>query len=184
LLQIIDWIEVENRERWRPTATSTFCNIYAYDVCYLAGVYLPRVWWRPKALVALAAGERVVPRYDDTLHELNANALCDWFEDHGSVFGWQRALNPNDLQDAANAGELAIIVAQRLDLNRSGHIQIVAPEHETFSARRSDSQSLLPLQSQAGARNFRYGFLGQRPWWAVTTQFRKHGFWINRPRGQ
>ena len=45
----------------------------------------PRVWWRPTALAALARAQNVVPRYGDTLHELNANALCDWFEDHGPV---------------------------------------------------------------------------------------------------
>jgi Bacterial SH3 domain len=180
LLQIIDWLDVENGARWRPTSVSTFCNIYAFDVCYLAGAYLPRVWWKSKALAALARGEDVVPRYDDTLHELNANALCDWFEDHGPAFGWERALDPNALQTSANAGGLAVIVAQRVDLNRSGHIQIIAPEHGPFSARRTNGQVVMPLQSQAGSSNFRYGFLGRSRWWAVTTRFRKHGFWIQR----
>lgn len=176
LLAIIDWLDVERGERWRPGA-STFCNIYAYDVCYLAGIYMPRVWWTDRALARLSRGEPVVPRYDDTVRELNANALTDWFEDHGEAFGWRRSIDLDEMQSAANAGRLAVIVAQNSNLNRSGHIQIVAPEHDGFAARRRDGRVANPLQSQAGRRNFRYGTLERTPWWPKPG-FRKHGLWI------
>lgn len=181
LLEIIDWLDVETGARWQPRGNTTFCNIYAYDVCYLAGVYLPRVWWKPAALARLMAGEQVVPRYDVTVQELNANALADWFEDHGARFGWIRTFDTESLQRAANEGRLAVIVAQRTDLNRSGHIQIIAPEHGQHAAKRSNGTVTVPLQSQAGTRNFRYGFLGQGAWWANPAQFRKHGFWTHQP---
>lgn len=182
LLAIIDWLDVEAGARWRPGGGATFCNIYAYDVCYLAGAFLPRVWWKPAALARLMAGEPVVPRYDVTVQELNANALADWFEDHGARFGWSRTFDLGVLQNAANEGRLAVIVAQRTNLNRSGHIQIVAPEHGDQQAlRRADGTVALPLQSQAGTRNFRYGFLGRSAWWANPTQYRKHGFWTHQP---
>lgn len=177
LLAIIDWLDVERGARWTAARGQTFCNIYAYDVCYLAGVYLPRVWWKPAALAALAQGRPVVPVYGETVHELNVNAICEWLEDTGDRFGWQRTFDPRVLQDAANAGRLAVIVAQRADLNRSGHIQIVAPEHGAFAAQRIGADVSLPLQSQAGSRNFRYGFLGTTRWW-TGSQFRKHGLWI------
>lgn len=182
MLAIIDWLDVETGARWRPSGSATFCNIYAYDVCYLAGAFLPRVWWKPAALARLMAGEPVVPRYDVTVHELNANALTDWFEDHGARFGWSRTFDLAALQTAANEGRLAVIVAQRTNLNRSGHIQIVAPEHGSFEAlRRADGSIAMPLQSQAGTRNFRYGFLGRSAWWANPAQYRKHGFWTHQP---
>jgi hypothetical protein len=179
LIAIIDWLDVERGARWKPTSSSTFCNIYAYDVCYLAGAYMPRVWWTHDALSRLERGEQVAPRYDATVRELNANALTNWFEDHGATFGWKRHFDAGELQEAANKGHLAVIVAQRTDLNRSGHIQMVAPETSAHQARRDGSRVNLPLQSQAGTRNFCYGFLGNSKWWTNPSQFRKHGFWVS-----
>jgi len=177
LLRIIDWLEVERGERWLANGATTYCNIYAYDVCYLAGAYLPRVWWTPNALMRLAAGKPVPVAYGNTVRELNANALTDWLEDHGPSFGWQRTFEIDALQLAANQGRLAIIVAQRGDLNRPGHIQLVAPEHTAHSARRANGKVVQPLQSQAGVSNFRYGFLGSGRWW-TGSEYRKHGFWM------
>ncbi len=43
LAQIINWLRVDQSQRHQPGGGATYCNIYAYDYCYLAGVYLPRV---------------------------------------------------------------------------------------------------------------------------------------------
>jgi hypothetical protein len=43
LSAIIDFLDVENRRRYAPAEKATFCNIYVYDYCYLAGIYIPRV---------------------------------------------------------------------------------------------------------------------------------------------
>ncbi len=177
LRAIIDWLDVEQGSRWQPTSSATYCNIYAYDVCFLAGIFLPRVWWKADALRRLDQGEAVTPRYDVTIHELNANALCDWLDDHGPRFGWRRTLDLGEVQDAANAGRLATICAQRVDLNRSGHITIVVPEQGGETAARSGGNVLRPLQSQAGSRNFRYD-TGGTAWW-THERFRKFGFWVN-----
>ncbi|MCB1037155.1 MAG: hypothetical protein KDD47_25225 [Acidobacteria bacterium] len=67
LSAILDWLDVENSPRYQPTSSSTYCNIYAHDVCYLAGVYLPRVWWTGGALLRLQAGEDVPVRYGETV---------------------------------------------------------------------------------------------------------------------
>src|SRR5688572_8800840 len=53
---IVQALAVEKSARYQPTATSTYCNIYAYDYCYFAGVYLPRVWWYDKAIAELVQG--------------------------------------------------------------------------------------------------------------------------------
>lgn len=46
LTKIIEWLAVEKNKRYKRKPSATYCNIYAYDYCYLAGVYLPRVWWK------------------------------------------------------------------------------------------------------------------------------------------
>src|SRR4051812_40345925 len=50
LHQIVADLDVTRSLRYMP-GTQTYCNIYAHDFCYLAGVYLPRVWWNSKALI-------------------------------------------------------------------------------------------------------------------------------------
>ncbi|MBC8064059.1 MAG: SH3 domain-containing protein, partial [Chlorobia bacterium] len=63
IVKIIAWLDVENskHKRYLPGGGKTYCNIYAHDYCYLAGVYLPRVWWTGSALVRIGKGENVPP---------------------------------------------------------------------------------------------------------------------------
>jgi hypothetical protein len=175
LTQIIDYLKVDISERYEPTSRATFCNIYAYDYCYLAGVYLPRVWWTRRAIATLAAGGTVTPQYDVTVTELNANSLNNWFEEFGDDFEWRRTFDLTELQNAANAGHVSIISGQRVDLNKSGHICPVVPETGTHTANRRGATVIMPLQSQAGATNFRYG---GSVWW-TNAKFRRFSFWIH-----
>jgi hypothetical protein len=177
LHEIVEYLDVEQNARYRAATGETYCNIYAYDFCYLAGVYLPRVWWTSRALTDLAAGRAVSVRYGDTVRELNANALYDWLEDFGTDFGWRRLVQVEDLQQAANVGAVAVICAQRKELNRSGHICVVVPERPPQTAKRTGASVHLPLQSQAGARNFCYS-CGTSRWWAGA-QFRGFSFWVH-----
>jgi len=174
--RIITYLDVERGARYQPTVTSTFCNIYAYDYCYLAGVYLPRVWWTNSALVQLARGTAVAVRYGDTVHELNANSLFSWLVDMGSQFGWRRIFDLDEMQAHANAGGVGVICAQRTELNRSGHIVAVVPETAAQSAARTGGRVVRPLQSQAGRQNFRYTN-GPRAWWQGA-EFREFGFFV------
>lgn len=176
LTSIVAWLDVERSARYRPRPAATYCNIYAHDYCYLAGAYLPRVWWTRPALTALAAGQAVVPRYGATVRELNANALYDWLLDYGSAFGWERLTEVAELQAAANAGRAALVVAQRRDLNQPGHIVVVVPETTQHQApRRASGAVAAPLQSQAGRRNAAY-LAARTAWWAGA-QFRRFAFW-------
>lgn len=182
LLAIVDWLDVENplHLRYRPRGNTTFCNIYAHDFCDLAGAYLPRVWWTDRALRRWQAGEPPVVRYDDTVRELNANALHDWLADHGPGFGWHREIDLTILQAAANSGEVCVIIAKRRDLNRSGHVSVVMPEHGEWRARRDRAGAVSrPVESQAGTRNHRVIVHEARPWW-LNERFSAHAFWRHR----
>ena len=175
--KVIGYLDVEHSARYAPDSKHTYCNIYAYDVAYCLGAYLPRVWWTESALAELKEGKEVTPLYDRTITELTANLITDWFEKYGPSFGWRRFFDLTLLQNEVNKGMSGIIVAQRINMNNSGHIDAVVPETSTLSARRSGNQVLSPLQSQAGAKNKQY-YTGLN-WWEDTTRFKKFGFWVN-----
>jgi hypothetical protein len=172
--KVINWLDVEMSARYSPNATSTFCNIYAYDVAYCLTCYLPHVWWNSSAVVKLREGEELKPVYAKNISELNANATTDWFEKHSQLFNWQRHFNMAELQEVVNCGTLGIIVAQRINLNSPGHIVAVVPESKDLSAARNAIGIIAPLQSQAGRRNRKY-FASN--WWENSSKFRKFGFY-------
>ena len=178
VLKIINYLDSENpqHQRYQPNRRATFCNIYAHDFCYLAGIYLPRVWWTDKALLQLKDDVDVPVHYAKTVREMNANMLHDWLEDYGDIYGWKRAIDLDVLQAAANSGEVCIIVAQRQNLNHSGHITVVAPEHDGFAvSRNARGEVKSPLESQAGRHNHRF-IINNTRWWKHR-KFRKWGFW-------
>jgi len=177
---IVDWLGVDDpgHARYRPRAGLSFCNVYAHDYCHLAGVYLPRVWWSVPALLALAAGETVQPLIGDTVHEMRANDLFRWLNEHGPRFGWRRTGSVDKLQQAANQGAVALLAARRREDGRSGHIAAVVPETGEWRARRDAAGAVTaPLQSQAGARNFRRGH-GRPRWWSGPA-FADSAYWIH-----
>jgi len=180
LLSIIEWLSVDKptHKRYQPTGNSTFCNIYAHDYCFLAGAYFPRVWWTPGAIAKLAANETVPPLYGNTIEEMRANNLFRWLRDFGERFGWRQTGDLTKLQNAANIGGIGLIIARRKEDGRSGHVVVVAPENELGTAKRDANGIVLaPLQSQAGARNFKFG-RGSADWW-LGEQFAEHAFWIH-----
>lgn len=176
--QIIDWLAVEQSRRYRPGSGHTYCNIYAYDVAYAAGAYLPRVWWTGKAIAALEKGKTVAAQYDVSIREMNANAIHNWLQDYGSRFGWKRTFSLTDLQDCANRGGVAVICARRKDLSRSGHIVVAAPESGALKARRdAGGRVVMPVQSQAGSVNFERR-TPATPWWG-DARFSSFGLFTN-----
>jgi hypothetical protein len=178
VLVIVDYLDSASpaHKRYAPKGGTTYCNIYAYDFCTLGGAFLPRVWWTDSAIARMQRGEEVAVRYGETVRELNANALHDWLEDHGRQFGWQQEVDLTTLQAAANAGEVCVIVGKRKDLNRSGHITAVVPEHNGFHARRNAAGDVIrPVESQAGVSNFRCA-VGNNAWW-LNTRFQSCAFW-------
>jgi hypothetical protein len=177
---IIDWLGVDEPAhlRYQPQGRTTFCNVYAHDYCHLAGVYLPRVWWTPGALVRLARGESVEPLIGNTIAEMRANDLFRWLRDFGAGFGWRQTGTLTKLQLAANQGAVALVIARRKNDGQAGHVSAVVPEGGDHGARRDrEGEVTLPLQSQAGARNFRRG-TGSGDWWRGD-DFAEFGFWVH-----
>jgi hypothetical protein len=180
LAAIIDWLAVEKvtHKRYLPRDGRTFCNMYAHDYCHLAGVYLPRVWWSSGAIERLAQGEEVAPQLGRTIDEQRANDLFRWLRDFGLRFGWRQTGTLTKLQMEVNQGAIGLIVARRREDGKSGHIVPVVPETNEDQARRdATGEVIAPLQSQAGATNFRYG-TGRRDWWKGE-QFAESAFWLH-----
>jgi len=178
--KIIDWLAVEKpaHKRYQPTKKATFCNVYAHDYCFLAGVYLPRVWWKPKAIEDLAQGKPVEVLYGSTIDEQRANDLFRWLRDFGDRFGWRQTGTLTKLQQEVNQGAIGLIVAQRKQDGLSGHIVAVVPETDAQRVRRNAAGDVVaPLQSQAGSKNFRYG-TGTLNWWKGD-RFAESGFWLH-----
>jgi len=177
VLQIVDWLAADTSARYQPD-TFTYCNVYAADLCYLADAYLPRTWWTETALARLAAGQQVPVLYDSTIREMRADDLCAWLVEWGPSFGWRRVFDATALQAAANAGGLGLICADRDAVGRPGHISVVVPESGAHAARRdADGNVVLPLQSQAGAVNFRHE-TGTNAWW-LDVKFKAHVFFVH-----
>lgn len=180
LAKIIAWLAVDNARhlRYKPHDNVTYCNIYAHDYCYLAGVYLPRVWWTQASIAKLTKGDSVEPKVDSTVDEQRANDLFRWLRDWGLTFGWRQTGTLTKLQSEVNLGAIGIIVARRREDGRSGHIVAVVPENDSNTARRNSADEVIaPLQSQAGSRNFQYG-TGTTDWW-LGAQFAESAFWIH-----
>lgn len=180
LATIIDYLAVDKvaHVRYQPRNGATFCNIYAHDFCHLAGLYLPRVWWTPDAVERLTRGEVVEPRLGGSIDEQRANDLFRWLRAFGPRFGWRQAGSLTELQTEANLGAVGVIVARRKIEGKSGHITIVVPETDEHRAKRDAAGTVTaPLQSQAGARNFRYAT--SSPNWWNGEQFADSAFWIH-----
>lgn len=175
IIKIIDWLNVEDNARYLPQGSLTYCNVYAYDYCYLNNVYIPRVWWTQSAIRLLEQGERVHVNYGNTVRELNANSLHDWFVEFGDYFGWKRIFSVDEAQLLANSGEIIIACAKRVNTNSSGHICAIAPENGQHFAKRSNNGSVSrPLQSQAGSSNFKFKAANQ--WWTFN-KYQDFGIW-------
>jgi len=174
---LADWLDVETSLRYRRTAV-TFCNVYAADYCYLAQVYLPRVWWTEPALMSIGAGQMPPVVVGQTVREMRADDLHRWLIEFGAQFGWRRVFDATALQNCANAGGVGVICADRDAEGKPGHITVVVPEDSSHQAQRDpDGHVVQPLQSQAGATNHRYGSAG--PGWWLDPMFRSFVFFVH-----
>jgi len=153
---IVDWLNVEKSGRYKKGKNTTYCNVYAYDICYAAGVYLPRVWWdRPfikKAFKDDPSLKVIFTRKFKNVHELSADSLHAWLANFGFYFGWERIENTYDLQKKANNGYICLISGTDYDPNGPGHITVVLSEEKGRHKERPDGH-IIPLQTQAGYYN-------------------------------
>lgn len=188
---LIEYLDVEHTQRYRPQDGSTYCNIYATDYVYAwsllgwgeppkrtekigdrivfyGGCYLPRVWWYDAALEDILRGKEPHPVYAQTVREMNANSLHNWMYEHGAGFGWTVTQDPDVLQNGVDRFGLGVIIGRRRPnaegRRYSGHISVVVPQG-TNGRHATIVEGLVgvPLQSQAGSTNRALGVGGQ--WW-------------------
>jgi hypothetical protein len=180
LWAIVDYLAVDKAShvRYQPT-DKTFCNIYAHDFCMLAGVYLPRCWWTDDAIERLTRGENVTPRVEATISEQRANDIFGWLKSFGLRFGWRQTGTLTKLQNEANLGAVGLVIAKNKSDGAPGHIAMVVPERDALKARRDTTtgEVTVPLQSQAGRTNFRFG-TSSGTWWQAE-KFADSAFWVH-----
>jgi len=76
-------------------------------------------------------------------------------------------------QTAANQGRVVILLAANKVASKSGHVSVVLAESNEHQAGRDETTNkvVVPLQSQAGSKNFKYSSEGGAPgstdkkWW-------------------
>jgi hypothetical protein len=164
--QLIDKLDVENNIRYQKTPEDTYCNVYAYDFCHFAKVYLPTVWWTEESLEKIKQGQEVTAVFKETVDRIYSSAIHDWFSEWGHNFGWERMETVDEIQNKVNAnGGVGIICAKRKIKGLSGHIVPVVPETDLHKAYRENGTVVYPLQSQAGLLNYNYFSDVRIDWW-------------------
>lgn len=159
--KIIEWLDVEHSKRHLKRKIkgnwATNCNVYTTDVCYAAGVYLPRIWWYSHFIErALKNDPGLQIIYGKTVKEMSADSLFVWLENFGSYFGWKKISNAHEIQTMVNDGCIGIISGTDYDPKGPGHITVVLSEKQGYKAKYKiieNSKILVPLQSQAGYYN-------------------------------
>ena len=166
LHRLIRKLDVSNSPRYQRTPEDTYCNVYSFDYCFHAKVYLPTVWWTDEAIEKLERGEDVTPVFNDTVVPCYSNAIHDWFLKWGECYGWKHMSSLTEIQNKVSTeGGVGIICAQRKTEGLSGHIVPIVPETEKKKAVRENDQVIYPLQSQAGKLNYNYFARKRRAWW-------------------
>ncbi len=166
LHQLIDRLAVTKSLRYQRTVEDTYCNVYAFDYCHFAQVYLPTVWWTDESIVKLQEGEVVEVVFGSTVQPIYSSAIHDWFLKWGANFGWRRITDLDEMQQLVNEeGGVGIICAKRKVVGLSGHIVPVVPETRFRKAYRLDGKVVYPLQSQAGKINYTYFSKARKDWW-------------------
>lgn len=176
LLNIVDWLNVDESPRYRSDGGSTWCNIYAYDYCTFAGAYLPHVWWKKENKMPTMQ-QIAKPKLGTDVKEYQANDIFDWYKKHYSNFGWiplQKTDDFTEMQDLANKGHVVVGVFWNPSMeciNKetgkpkrcSGHVLMVIPESDKKRADRdANGVVTMPVHSQAGINNFAYGVREKR----------------------
>lgn len=164
--KLIDKLDVKHSLRYQRTPEDTYCNVYSYDFCYFAQVYLPTVWWTPEALEKVLAGEDVKPVFEETVDRIYSSAIHDWLSEWGPSFGWKQMTDLDEIQRKVNEeGGVGIICAKRKIKGLSGHIAPIVPETAAKKAYRENGVVIYPLQSQAGKLNYNYFAKARKDWW-------------------
>jgi hypothetical protein len=124
LVAVLEQFAVATSPRYQRDA-HTYCNIFLWDFTRAAGCEVPH-WVFDDGTPATPYQVRVDSKGNKEIaHELNANAVTDWLEQHGAANGW-RVVDALEAQDLADNGGVAIF-AWKNPTGGSGHVGAVRP---------------------------------------------------------
>ena len=136
--QLINQFAVGNNPRYLPGDGNTYCNIFAWDVSRAMGAEIPH-WVDDAGNIAAPGAPHA--------HEININGGVNWMRSQGvTKFGFHSA-TPEEAQDAANQGKLAVVMWKNTGSGH-GHVAVVRPGTLTAGG---------PEIAQAGRHNFNDG---------------------------
>jgi len=136
--QLINQFAVGNNPRYLPDNGNTYCNIFAWDVSRAMGAEIPH--WVDSAGNIKAPGAQHAS-------EININGGVNWMRNHGvTQFGFH-SCTPQQAQNAANQGKLAVVMWKNTGSGH-GHVAVVRPGTLTAGG---------PQIAQAGRHNFNDG---------------------------
>ncbi|KEO71661.1 hypothetical protein [Anditalea andensis] len=161
---IIDFLNVENSLRYKPTGGNTFCNIYAYDLLKLLGLYLPRVWWNDEYIELINNNQTISPVWNETVKEMNSDRIFSWLIEFGNKFNWKEVNTYDSLSVIVNVkGTIGIVVAPSDTINRKGHIALAYSKKGVFWRN--------TVLTEAGRINYKSS---KKCWWK---NFETYKFW-------
>lgn len=127
LINIAKYLDPKNSVRYG--GSKAFSYLYVYDFCYLAGCYLPIVWW----------GDANNP--NDLKVSFKACNQYYWLQEEGKEFGWKEVETEKEACDLTEVGHVVIVAALSKREEGDGMISVSLPSalpHDT------------PIQSMAG----------------------------------
>lgn len=139
LSDVIDWLNVEQSQRYDSIDNNPACNIYAADVCYLCNIPFPPANYHDFNSCNMKT-------------EFTSNMFLNWLASDGLKLGWRRARNLDEVQTAVNGGSVGLIIAKSIKLSERGHVSIVVPETTNTKAIRKGGKVTYPVQSTAGRK--------------------------------
>jgi LysM repeat protein len=137
--QLINQFAVGHNPRYIGVPGTTYCNIFVWDVSRAMGAEVAH--WVDQS------GDTATPGAPHA-NEIVINAGVNWMLDFGiSKHGWRKA-TPQEAQDAANLGEIAVVMWKNPNPGHHGHTAVVRPGSINANG---------PTIAQAGLHNFNMG---------------------------
>lgn len=155
--------------------STTYCNVFAFDVVTAMGGYLPRAWYTTEDGAFIRHGDAYEA---GRVSQVRANDLYDWLIEWGPDYGWHELTGgARAAQGQANAGRLVVISGRTVADDASevptgatythapGHISVVLAESSAQGQARPTSTidgEYVPLQAQAGGENYSSNGVGSQ----------------------
>lgn len=136
LLDIVKYLDPKNSPRYGRSAH--FTHLFAADVCYLAGAYLPILWYQN------------TDKPEGVKIQMNSLAIWEWYKDFGFVFGWHEVPDFKIAQEYADIGHIVTIIALPKSISGRGQMSIILPSIHKYELCKNSFSKDAPPQSRGG----------------------------------